>query len=118
MKTKELDRGNYKIARFCGKEADVKPVSLRTEMCYKADGVDELAPHSEVLSSAPEVKHEVARGNNTFLPREVSLWEVRKNRPGRGMIPGESSEKSAEAIVVFNKPGAESRPLKRRDRNS
>ena len=118
MKVEELDRGNCKTARFCGKEAEVKPVSLRTETCYEADGVDELAQHSEVPSSAPEVKREVVRGNNTFLPGEISLREVRRNRSDRGMIPGESSEKSAEAIVVFSKPGALKGPLKRRNRKS
>jgi len=112
MKIEELDWGNCKTARFCGKEAEVKPVSSRTETCYKADGVDELAQHSEVQSSMPEVKHGVVRGNNTFLPGETSLRAVRKNRPHRDMIPGESSEESAEAIVVGNEPGTGNGPFK------
>ncbi len=118
MIIEERDRGNRKIARFCGKEAEVKPVSLRTETCYKADRADELAQHSEVPSSTLEVKREVVRGNNTFLPGEISLRVVRKNRSDRGMIPSESSEKSAEAIIVFSKPGALKGPLKRRNRKS
>ena len=53
MKVEEQDRGNREIARFHGKEAEVKSVSPRTETRYEADGVDELAPHSEVPGSAP-----------------------------------------------------------------
>ena len=51
-----------------------------------------------------EVNVAVVQGSNAFLPGEIS-WS-----PDR--------EKSAEAIVVFNKPGAASRPCKRRDRKS
>jgi len=118
MKVEEQDRGNRKVARLCGKEAEVKSVSPRTETRYKADGVDELAPHSEVPSSAPEVKRGVVRRNNTSLPGEASSRAVHADRPRRGMIPGDSGEESAEAIVVISKPGAWKRPFKRRDRKS
>ena len=53
----ELDYGNCEIARFRGKEAYVKDVSLRTGTWYKADGMVKLAQHSEGLSSVPEVSH-------------------------------------------------------------
>ena len=49
-----------------------------------------------------EVNAAVAQESNAFLPGEIS-WS-----PDR--------EKSAEAILVFNKPGAVSRPSKQRDR--
>ena len=118
MKVKELDWGNCEIARFHGKEADVKSVSPRTEMCYQADGMDELAQHSEVRSSVSEVKHGVVRRNNTFLPGEASSRAVHTDRPHRGMIPGVSDEESAEVIVGFNQPGLPMEPCKRRDRKS
>ena len=66
-----LDRGNCGIVRFRGKEAEVKPVSRRTEMPYKADGTDELAQHSEVQCSVPEVNGAVVPGPFTFLLREI-----------------------------------------------
>lgn len=51
-----------------------------------------------------EVNAAVAQQSNAFLPGEIS------GSPDR--------EKSAEAVVMFNKPGAVSRPWKRRDRKS
>ena len=51
-----------------------------------------------------EVNAAVAQGSNAFLPGEIS------GSPDR--------EKSAEVVVVFNKPGAVTRPWKRRDRKS
>ena len=69
-----LDQGNCGIARSRGKEAEVKPVSRRTEMPYKADGADELAKHSEVRCSAPEVNGAVVPGPFTFLLREICSW--------------------------------------------
>lgn len=105
MKIEEQDRGNCEIARFHREEAEVKSASPRTETCYEADGVDELAPHSEIPSSEPEVKHGVVRGSNTFLPGETASRVVRADRPRRGRIPGESDEESAKAIVALSKPG-------------
>ena len=66
-----LDQGNCEIARSRGKEAEVKPVSRRTEMPYKADGADELAKHSKVRCSAPEVNGAVVPGPFTSLLREI-----------------------------------------------
>ena len=86
MKVEEQDRGNCEIARFHGKEADVKSVSPRTGTRYKADGVDELAQHSEVLSSTPEVKRGVVRRNNTSLPGEAS-----SRRGCAALPPGDDS---------------------------
>ena len=72
MHNKELDDGNCEVARLGGKEAYVKGMGLRTETGYKADMAGELAQHSEALSSAMEVKPEVACRNNVFLPGEIS----------------------------------------------
>ena len=66
-----LDQGNCGIARSRGKEAEVKPVRRRTEMPYQAGGADELAQHSEVRCSAPEVDDPVAQGEFTSLLREI-----------------------------------------------
>lgn len=92
--------------RLGGKEAYVKLVSLRTERCYKADGVDKLAQHSEVYGSIPEVKHQVVQGRFMHLPGEASLCaraEALALYPERGIG---SSEESAEAIVGWSKePG-------------
>ena len=117
MKVEERDRGNRKAVRRCGKEAEVKSVSPRTGTRYKADGVDELAQHSEVGSSASEVKRGVVRRSNMSLPGEASLRRVAQ-LSRRGMIPGESGEESAEVIVMSDKPGARNGPWKRRDRKS
>lgn len=117
MKIEERDRGNREVARRRGKEAEVKSVSPRTETRYKADGVDELAQHSEVPGSMPEVKRGVVRRNNTSLPGETSSRTV--TQPSlRGVIPDEGDEESAEVIVMERKPGALPRPWKRRDRKS
>lgn len=51
-----------------------------------------------------EVNAAVVQGSNAFLPGEIS-------RPS-------DREKSAEAIVAISKPGAVSRPRKRRNRKS
>ena len=115
MKVEERDRGNCEVARLCGKEAEVKSVSPRTGTRYEADGVDELAQHSEVRSSASEVQRGVVRRSNTSLPGEAS--SRRGAQPSRRrMIPGDSGEESAEVIVVSGKPGTGNGPCKRRDR--
>ena len=62
----ELDYGNCKIVRFCGKEAYVKDVSPRTIMWYKADGMLKLAPHSEGQSSVSEVTGELMLQSTRF----------------------------------------------------
>ena len=117
MKIEEQDRGNCKVARLCGKAAEVKSVSPRTETRYEADGVDKLAQHSEVPSSAPEVKRGVVRRSNTSLPGEASSRAA--TQPSRrGLIPGEPGEESAEVIVMERKPGAGDGPCQRRDRKS
>ena len=82
----ELDYGNCGIARYRGKEAYVKDVSLRTGTWYKADDRVKLAPHSEDWSSMSEVNHEVVHRNNVLLPGEVCvLWpEMGLNLPAQG----------------------------------
>ena len=78
IKQRILDYGNCGIARFRGKEAYVKDMSPRTGTGYKADGVDKLAPHSEVRSSVPEVNPGVVYRNSALLPGETS----HASRPG------------------------------------
>src|SRR5690625_7190831 len=68
----KLDYGNCGAARPRGKEAYVKDASPRTETRYKADGTDELAQHSKVPSSLPEVNRGVVHRNNALLPGEAS----------------------------------------------
>ena len=72
-KERKPDQGNCGVVRLRGKEAYVKDVSPRTGTWYKADGMGELAQHSEALSSLPEVNHGVVHRNNAFLPGEASL---------------------------------------------
>ena len=71
LKVKALDQGNCATARLGGEEAYVKAASPRTEMCFEADGGDELVPHSEILDSLPEVKHGVVQSKFTSLPGET-----------------------------------------------
>jgi hypothetical protein len=40
-------------------------------MPYKVDGADQLAQHSKVRCSVPEIKGAVAQGKFTFLLREI-----------------------------------------------
>ena len=58
METKALAESNRAVARPGGKEAGVKAMSPRTETGYEAGDADELAPHSEVLDSLPQVTEE------------------------------------------------------------
>ncbi len=114
----ELRGGAAKGMRLRRRPAEPNERARMSPTCYQADGMDELAQHSEVRSSVPEVKHGVVRRNNTFLPGEASSRAVHTDRPHRGMIPGESDEESAEVIVVFNQPGLPMEPCQRRDRKS
>ena len=110
-KITKLDYDNCEVVRLCGKAVYVKDMSLRTETCYKADVVSELAPHSEALSSVAEVKHEVVYRNNTFLLGEASLWSVGRFKstdktyaPDVAMRLVLPNEESAEGIVVVSEP--------------
>ena len=116
----ELDYGNCKTARFCGKEAYVKDVSLRTGTWYKADDRVKLAPHSEDWSSMSEVNHEVVHRNNVLLPGEVSICglngfkSTRKGRASVAAMPQTvQTEKSAEGIVVVSESVSSCVPLVR-----
>jgi hypothetical protein len=116
----ELDYDNCKVARLCGEAVYVKDASLRTETCYKADGMGELAPHSEASGSLPEVKHEVVHRNNTFLLGEAFLCRMgRFKRTVKAvaacavMRTPWHREESAESIVIVE-PRAMSRPSGRR----
>src|ERR1022692_1705626 len=48
-----------------------KLMSRRTERPYKVDGTDELAPHSAVRCSVPEINGPVVQREFTFLLREA-----------------------------------------------
>jgi hypothetical protein len=106
----ELDYGNCGIARFRGKEAYVKDVSLRTGTWYKADDMVELAQHSEGLSSMSEVNHGVVHWNNVLLPGEASrrciVWFKSTNIGDAALSAMRvfSGEESAEGIVVTSEP--------------
>ena len=56
-------------------------MSRRTERSYKADGADELAQHSEVPCSVPEVNGPVVQGEFMSLLREICA-------PGTAATPG------------------------------
>ena len=64
--------------RFRGKEAYVKDVSLRTGTWYKADGMVELAQHSEGRSSVLEVNHGVVHRKKASRSRK-SYWRMSRN---------------------------------------
>jgi hypothetical protein len=107
----ELDYGNCKIVRVCGKEAYVKDVSPRTGTWYKADGMVKLAQHSEGQSSVAEVNHGVVHRNNVLLPGEVSVRGLNGFKATRkvqasvaAMLQTSQTERSAEGIVVVSEP--------------
>jgi hypothetical protein len=104
-----LDYGNCKAVRFCGKEAYVKDVSPRTETWYKADGMGELAQHSEASGSVLEVNHGVVHRNNAFLPGEASPRRFGGFKTTRqtgaaaaAMRRSRRREESAEGIVAVD----------------
>jgi len=105
-----LAYGNCGIVRLRGKAAYGKDMSPRTETWYKADGMGELAQHSEVRGSMPEVNHGVVYRNSVFLPGEASLpslvWfkPTVKDRAAAVAIPLLRNEESAEGIVVVSEP--------------
>ena len=104
-----LDQGNCDFARNRGKAAYIKDVSPRTGTWYKADGMGELAPHSEALGSVPEVNHGVVHRNNAFLPGEASprrFGGFKSTRttgaPAAAMRWAGRDEESAESGVVVS----------------
>ena len=113
----ELDYGNCKTARFCGKEAYVKDVSLRTGTWYKAGGMVKLAQHSEDLSSVPEVNCEAVHRNNVFLPGEASppcivrFKAIIRDDAALAAMSALRGEESAESIVVASESVSNCYPL-------
>ena len=109
-KTQALDESNCGVARRRGKEAVVKTASPRTETCSEADGGDELAQHSEVQDSLPEVKHGVVQRRFTPLLGEISArtWRAtaRDRRRQRRWPDGEVSRGRSSA---GHEPGVERR---------
>ncbi|HBR95531.1 MAG TPA: hypothetical protein DEA90_15320 [Opitutae bacterium] len=73
-----LAYGNCEIVRFRGKAAYGKDMSPRTGTWYKADGMGELAPHSEALDSVSEVNHGVVYRNKVFLPGPSTPFGLRR----------------------------------------
>ena len=70
---KILEYGNCRLVRVCGKDAYVKDVSLWIRTFYKADAMDKVAQHTEVLDSVVEVKSEVVHWIYIHLPREALI---------------------------------------------
>jgi hypothetical protein len=108
-----LDRSNCGIARSRGKEAAVKPVSRRTEMPFKADGVGKLAQHSNAPCSASEVNGAVAQAEFASLLREIcspspAVASGAASSNGRR----EGAEVSRGRSTESNEPGADERPAK------
>ena len=106
--TKEiLAYGNCGIVRFCGKAAYGKDMSPRTGTWYEADGMSELAPHSEALGSVSEVNHGVVYRNSVSLPGEASsmcvvgFQSTYSDNAVRAVMLALSGEESAESIVVI-----------------
>jgi hypothetical protein len=115
-----LAYGNCGIVRFRGEAAYGKDMSPRTGTWYKADGMGELAPHSEALGSVPEVNHGVVCRNSVRLPGEASTdgkgrfqSTAKTSAPVAAMPRASSAEESAESIVVVE-PRAMSRAASRR----
>jgi hypothetical protein len=108
-KVKALDKGNCGVVRPRGKEAGVKPTSLRTETGYEAGDADELVPHNEVRVSASQVKPGVVLGKFTALPGEACLVRgpARKRRAGtaRGNTGGERTGVSRGRSNAGYEPG-------------
>ena len=96
-----LDYGNCDFVRNRGKEAYIKDVSPRTETWYKADGMGELAPHSEALGSVPEVNHGVVHRNSAFLPGEASFGGLeRREGPNLGRGFNQQYPASNRAVIA------------------
>ena len=87
-RVKALGQGNCDVARRRGKEAYVKAASPRTETCSEADGRDELAQHSEILDSLPEVKHGVVQSKFTLLLGETCPPSGRSCERANGTVTG------------------------------
>jgi hypothetical protein len=92
-KVKALDKGNCGVVRPRGKEAGVKPTSLRTETGYEAGDADELVPHNEVRVSASQVKPGVVLGKFTSLPGEACLVRGPARKRGTDTIRGNTGGK-------------------------
>jgi hypothetical protein len=113
-----LAYGNCGIVRFRGKAAYGKDMSPRTGTWYKANGMGELAQHSEAHGSVPEVNHGVVYQNSVFLPGEASrpsLVRLRCAEMDRAAAAAMSllcSEESAEGIVVVSEPVSSRRALR------
>jgi len=74
----EIPQGNSIIAMRASIQAEREQASPRS---YKAHGEDELAPHSEVRCSAPEVNDPVVQGEFTcFLTRHRTLARIFQTR--------------------------------------
>jgi hypothetical protein len=112
-----LDQGNCDFVRNRGKAAYIKDVSPRTGTWYKADGMGELAPHSEARGSVSEVNHGVVHRNSAFLPGEASLpcsvWFQPTSKDGTALAAMRvlSSEESAESVVVVSESVSSPRPM-------
>jgi hypothetical protein len=107
---KILDYGNCGIARFCGEEAYIKVVSLRTETFYKVDSTGKMAQHIKALGLVGEIKNEVVQRINMQLPREVSsscflglnLPDTRSGSASNGWIVWREVSRSHSSLWAEN----------------
>jgi hypothetical protein len=113
-----LAYGNCGIVRFRGKAAYGKDMSPRTGTWYKADGMGELAQHSEAYGSLPEVNHGVVYRNSVLLPGEASRPSLVRLRcavmdeAAAAVMLLLRREESAEGIVVVSEPVSNHRVLR------
>ena len=107
---KILDYGNCGIVRFCGKEAYVKVVSLRTGTFYKVDAMGEFAQDNETHCSVVAVKDEIVSRKFIQLPREVlascvyglKLPRNRSSRCSNVRIKGQGVSRDRSKLLLAN----------------
>ena len=76
--TKILEKGNCGRETDRGEEACIKAVSPRTETTYKAESLDEVAQHTEVLSLGDTVNVGIVQQEFTFLSGETPTAEAQR----------------------------------------
>lgn len=90
-----------------GRKPQSNLMNRRTERPYQADGRDELAPHSAVRCSVPEVNGPVVQGEFTSLLREICA-------PGTAATPGAAGrEERRESTEVSRGHSSEGGPSRR-----
>ncbi|MFM1944448.1 MAG: hypothetical protein RI897_3430 [Verrucomicrobiota bacterium] len=90
-----------------GRKPQSNLMSRRTERSYKADGTDQLAPHSEVPCSVPEINDPVAQGEFRSLLREICV-------PGTAATPGAAVREDRRVGTEVSRGHSSSEPSERR----